>query len=47
MSLEERAHDFMRMFPGKKLAAKKLAQVYRRHKVRKKKIRTTKVLNDI
>ena len=37
----------MRMFPGKKLAPKKLQSVYKKHKIRKKKLRRTKVLNDV
>ena len=45
MSLDERAADFMRTFPHKKLASKKLSQIYKQHKIRKK-IRLTKILGD-
>ena len=44
--MKERAADFMRTFPEKKLCYTKLAKIYREHKVRKKKIKITKVLND-
>ena len=47
MTLDERAADFMRVFPHKKLAAKKLSQIYKQHKIRKKKIRHTKILGDV
>ena len=42
-----RAADFMKRFPDKKLAPKKLQSVYKKHKIRKKKIKNTKILNDI
>ena len=35
------------MFPQKKLAPKKLSQIYKQHKIRKKKIRMTKILDDV
>ena len=44
-SLDERAADFMREFPGKKLSSSRLAYIYKKHKIRKKKIGNTKVLN--
>ena len=46
-SLEMRAADFMRKFPDKKLAPKKLQMLYRKYKIRKKRIKNTKILNDI
>ena len=45
MSLDERAFEFMAQFPGKKLAPKRLSQIYKAHMVRKKKVRFTKILN--
>ena len=46
-SLEMRAADFMKKFPDKKLAPKKLQIIYRKYKIRKKRIKNTKILNDI
>ena len=37
----------MSIFPQKKLAPKKLAQIYREHKIRKKKLKVTKILGDV
>ena len=37
----------MRRFPDKMLAPKKLQSVYKKHKIRKKKIRNTKILTDV
>jgi len=36
----------MREYPDKKLSSSKLAYIYKRYKVRKKKIGNTKVLTD-
>ena len=47
MSLDERTADFMHQFPHKKLASKKLSQIYKKYKIRKKKIKITKILSDI
>ena len=47
MSLEKRAADFMHAFPHKKLTPKMLSSIYRKHKIRKKKIRITKILDDV
>ena len=44
-SLEERAADFMRVFPSKRMSSTRLHRIYRDHKVRKKKVRITKILN--
>ena len=41
-----RAADFVKKFPDKKLAPKKLQSVYKEHKIRKKKIKNTKLLTD-
>ena len=40
-------HKFMKKFPDKKLAPKKLSQIYHYHKKKKKKLRRTKILSDI
>jgi len=45
-SLEMRAADFMKRFPDKKLAPKKLQSVYKKNKIRKKKIKNTKLITD-
>ena len=45
MSLEERAADLTRYFPDKKISSKKLWYIYKKHKVRKKKLRITKIPN--
>ena len=37
----------MKEFPNKKLAAKKLSQIYHKYKIRKKKLRNTKVLTEV
>ena len=42
-----RAADFTRQFPDKKLSPKKLQSVYKKYKIRKKKIRHTKILTDV
>ena len=44
-SLEERAADFTRVFPTKRLGRSKLSRIYRDQKVRKKKVKITKILN--
>ena len=43
-SLEERAADFMRVFSSKKMSAIRLWAIYKKNKVRKKKVRITKIL---
>jgi len=37
----------MRVFPDKKLSSSKLAYIYKKHKIRKKKICNTKILTDV
>ena len=46
-SLAERSADFMSIFPAKKLAPKKLQSIYKKHKIRKKKVKITKILDDV
>ena len=45
MSLDERAADLTRHFPNKKISTTKLWYIYKKHRVRKKKIRITKIPN--
>jgi len=47
MSLEERCAKFMNFFKGKKITPYKLRKIYREHRIRKKKIRHTKIITDI
>ena len=44
-SLEERAADFMRVFPSKSMSSSRLQRIYKKITVRKKKVRITKILN--
>ena len=37
----------MSVFPDKKLAPKMLSHIYKKHKIRKKKIKITKILSDV
>ena len=46
MSLEERAADFMRVFPTRKLSKSRLHRIYKKYRVRRKKVKITKVLNN-
>ena len=45
MSLDERASDFMRSYPNKKISSSALENIYRKNMVRKKKVRVTKIPN--
>jgi len=45
MSAEERAAEFMRRFPAKKLSSSRLLNIYKKHRVRKKKVQITKLVN--
>jgi transposase len=45
MSLEHRVAQFMHRFPGKKISATTLGNLYAKHKVRRKKIKVTKLAN--
>ena len=45
MSLDERAADFVRTFPHKKVSSTTLATIYKKHTIRKKKVRVTKIPN--
>ena len=47
MSLEERCAIFMNFFKGKKITPYKLRKIYKEHRIRKNKIRYTKILSDI
>ena len=37
----------MSIFPAKKLAPKKLQSIYKKHKIRKKKVKINKILDDV
>ena len=43
MSLEDRAADFTRVYPNKKISRSTLGLIYKIHMVRKKKIKVTKI----
>ena len=43
MSLEDRAADFTRVYPNKKISRSTLGLIYKKHRVRKKKIKVTKI----
>ena len=43
MSLVERAADFTRVFPNKKISSTTLSRIYKKNKVRKKKVKVTKI----
>ena len=43
MSLAERAVDFSRSFPDKKICATTLWHIYKKHGIRKKKVKVTKL----
>lgn len=43
-SLVDRCHNFERVFPGKKLSASRLSQIYRSHRVKKRKLQKQYVL---
>ena len=45
MTLNERAQDFLSRFPEKRLCVQKLRKIYNDHKIRRKKIKITKLLN--
>ena len=45
MSLDERAADFVKAFPHKKVSSTTLATIYKKHTIRKKKVRVTKIPN--
>ena len=45
MSLDERAVDFSRSYPNKKISSSTLANIYKKNMVRKKKVRVTKIPN--
>ena len=45
MSLDERAAAFKRHFPTKNLSSSRLLRIYRKYKIRFKKVKVTKVLN--
>ena len=43
MTLEERTADFSRAYPNKKISPTTLWNIYKRHRVRKKKVKVTKI----
>ena len=45
MTLEERAADFTRAFPNKKISYSTLWNIYKKNRVRKKKVKVTKIPN--
>ena len=45
MNLEERAADFTRAFPEKKISHESLRRIYVKNKIRKKKVRVIKIPN--
>ena len=45
MSLSERAANFMMTFPEKKTSAESIRRIYIKNKVRKKKVKVTKIPN--
>ena len=46
MTIEKRALDFMKHFPDKKICTTKLRGIYLKHKIRRKKIKVTKLIDD-
>ena len=45
MSLAERAADFSRRFPNKKISRETLRRIYIRNKIKQKKVKVTKIPN--
>ena len=43
MTLAERTADFTRAYPNKKISPITLWNIYKKHKVRKKKVKVTKI----
>ena len=43
MTLKERVADFKNRFPNKKISATTLSRIYKRFRIRKKKIKFTKI----
>ena len=43
MTLEERTADFTRAYPNKKISPTTMWKIYKKHKVRKKKVKVTKI----
>ena len=41
--MEERTADFTRAYPNKKISPATLWRIYKRHRVRKKKVKVTKI----
>ena len=46
MTIECRAQDFVKHFPDKMLCTTKLRGIYLKHKIRRKKIKVTKLINE-
>ena len=45
MTIEERAADFVRNYPEKSLKRTRLIKIYKEYKIKKKKIKITKIIN--
>ena len=45
MTLEERTADFTRAYPNNKISSSTLWNIYKKHRVRKKKVKVTKIPN--
>ena len=45
MSLDERAADLTRAYPNKKISSSTLRRIYQKYKVRRKKVKVTKIPN--
>ena len=43
MTLAERTTDLTRVYPNKKISTTTLSNIYKKHKVRKKKVKVTKI----
>ena len=43
-TLDERAHEFMRLFPSKSMSRSRLQRIYKKHGVKYKKVVLTKIL---
>ena len=45
MTLEERVADFSKAYPEKKISSSTLERIYKKHYIRKKKVKVTKIPN--
>ena len=46
LSIEERRAQFLRQFPNKQISITQYRKVYKKHYIRKKKIKITKIMDD-